>query len=361
MWKRIGNFTSLFCLLIISSPGWGLADTKTLPTNTWMVMQPGSADHRLPGTRGWYQASYDPVFRETVIFGGSASTYMSDTWTYSFDDNLWSLRRSHPDLQGPCRRDMQNLLYDPRDKVHWLFNGIAYDNMQPGCAGFMTHAGIWTYNRAENAWTKLHIPGEHLRLAPGMAYNNDTHTFLEFGGSKTNPTNTTYLFDIATRTWRQLRPPVAPAPRLNIENSLVYDKAHHVFVLFGGKGPLGDTWLFDPSTETWREVTPPASPPARDLHAMVYDDANQVVLLFGGRATQENLLNDTWIYDVKTNVWTQLTQVGTPPAMAHHAAVYDPLHGVVIVVPGIGTVHTLAFKYQPDAALPHPISLPTGK
>ena len=216
MWKRIGNFTSLFCLLIISSPGWGLADTKTLPTNTWMVMQPGSADHRLPGTRGWYQASYDPVFRETVIFGGSASTYMSDTWTYSFDDNLWSLRRSHPDLQGPCRRDMQNLLYDPRDKVHWLFNGIAYDNMQPGCAGFMTHAGIWTYNRAENAWTKLHIPGEHLRLAPGMAYNNDTHTFLEFGGSKTNPTNTTYLFDIATRTWRQLRPPVAPAPRLNI-------------------------------------------------------------------------------------------------------------------------------------------------
>ena len=132
-------------------------------------------------------------------------------------------------------------------------------------------------------------------------------------------------------------------------------------MLFGGKGPLGDTWLFDPSTETWREVTPPASPPARDLHAMVYDDANQVVLLFGGRATQENLLNDTWIYDVKTNVWTQLTQVGTPPAMAHHAAVYDPLHGVVIVVPGIGTVHTLAFKYQPDAALPHPISLPTGK
>jgi hypothetical protein len=94
---------------------------------------------------------------------------------------------------------------------------------------------------------------------------------------------------------------------------------------------------------------------------MVYDDANQVVLLFGGRDTQGNLLNDTWIYDVKTNVWTQLTRVGTPPAMAHHSAVYDPLHGVVIVVPGIGTVATLAFKYQPCAALSQHISPPSGK
>ena len=192
------------------------------------------------------------------------------------------------------------------------------------------------------------VVGIHHRLAPGIAYNPDDRSFLEFGGSKTNSTNTTFRFDISGKAWTELKPPKPlPRERINIENGLVYDGARKLFVLFGGKGgPLNDTWTFDPRTATWREMRPELSPPARELHAMVYDEANRVVILFGGRDPKGKLLNDTWVYDVSKNSWTQLTGVGEPPALFHHSAVYDPHNGVMICVTGR---ETLVFKYVPSA------------
>src|SRR5919106_3774181 len=115
-------------------PEGAAAEKLSIPTNTWVtvkttgdgsVSQYGSAG--LPRPRGWQQASFDLETREVVIFGGSSSTYMSDTWTFNLNEKVWHIRRPHPDLTGPCRRDMHNLVYDPVGRVHWLFNGIAYD------------------------------------------------------------------------------------------------------------------------------------------------------------------------------------------------------------------------------------------
>jgi hypothetical protein len=139
-----------------------------------------------------------------------------------------------------------------------------------------------------------------------------------------------------------------PRERINIENGLVYDKAHKIFVLFGGKGAgmQGDTWTFDPRASAWREMKTEVSPPARDLPAMVYDEVNRVTILFGGRDSRGKPLNDTWVYDAGANIWNQLANVGEPPPLAHHSGVYDPDHHVVIVTDGH---QTLVFKYVPGA------------
>ena len=335
------------------------AESSSFPANQWVVLKPGTPS---PGGRGWHQVSYDSEFKEVILFGGSASTYMSDTWTYSLETNTWTMRRPHPDLEGPCRRDNHNLVYDPVGRQHWLLNGVAYDNLQPNCSGFAAarRVGIWSYSRATNKWTRHDsISGTPRRVAPGMAYNPDNHTFLQFGGGEIKKSNATFVFDIAKRAWRQIKTSPSPPPRINIEGGLVYDKTNKVFVLFGGRGNSGflnDTWLFDPATESWREMTPKVSPPARDVHAMAYDDVNQVTVLFSGRrggersataresAEGKRSLNDTWIYEARKNTWTELTNVGNPPGRVHASAVYDPFQRVILVVTGRDT---LVFNYKP--------------
>lgn len=336
------------------------SEMRSFPPNTWVVLKPNGdrATERsdgLPGFRAWHQASYDLEFKEVVIFGGSAGTYMSDTWTYSLSENKWTRRRAHPDLEGPCRRDMHNLVYDPVHKLHWLFNGIPYHNLQPECPVPKSRAGVWAYDRSKNVWTKYpDTPGLHHRLAPGLAYNSKKGTILEFGGGSERVNNTTYEFDPAAKGWTLLSVSGPKPPgRFNIEGGLVYHKAANKFVLFGGltsmRGArLNDTWIFDPDTVQWRQANPPVSPPGRDIHTMVYDESTEAIVLVGGRAgpgEERGVLNDTWVYDIKKDTWTELTNVGNLPRLVHASAVYDPFQRVNIIVTGR---HTLVFRYQPS-------------
>lgn len=348
----------------------------SLPNNTWVAMQShgdgGSAYNAegTPGRRAWFQVSYDTATQEVVLFGGSAQTYMSDLWTYKLSENVWHLRREHPDLTGPCRRDNANMVYDPVRQLHWLFNGAAYDNLQPACStGFaegLASAGIWTYSRSTNQWTKV-VDAEgilHRSLAPGMAYNPNDQTFLEFGGQATgNNQNTTYIFDPANKLWTLLNPSSRPPGRTNIENALVYDEARRVFVLFGGRlqggVPTNDTWTFDPSTTNWTNKSPTHSPSVRDLHAMVYDPINRIVILHGGRGSDGSGLADTWVYDTAANTWTQIGVTGSIPRIQHHSMTYDVANQVALLVPGVTTpasaTDTYIFRYASGA----PTAVPT--
>ena len=349
MKKYPALFFSFLFIAVLSKIDGFTAEKLSLPSNTWVKVQTTGDGNvslygveGLPRPRGWHQASFDLDTREVVIFGGSSSTYMSDTWTFNLNEKVWRIRRPHPDLSGPCRRDNHNLVYDPIGKVHWLFNGIVYPDQQPDCS----RGATWIYDRSKNEWTKVSISGDrNHRLAPGIAYNPDRREFLQFGGGAVNLSNTTVRFHIAERRWQVVRANPSPPPRTNIEGGLVYDRAHKVFVLFGGKGSKGvlnDTWTFDPATEKWERKSPSVSPPARDVHAMVYDEAREKVILFGGRGRGK--LNDTWIYDAGKDEWKELQNTGNPPPMAHQSGVYDPFNDVVIIVNGRDT---LIFRYDP--------------
>lgn len=305
---------------------------------------PPSYPQGRPGSRAWSQASFDDFTGEIVLFGGSSSTYMSDTWTYHPSDNTWHKRQPHPDLDGPCRRDMHNMVYDPIGGLHWLFNGISYDNLQPGCAGYTVRPGSWTYNRASNVWTKRNVPGEHERHGAGMVYVPDIDSFIEFGGTKTNAVNETWRFNLLTKAWTKLAPTGSlPSPRLNLETSLVYDSANKKVVLFSGKYAPADTWLFDPFAVTWMQIVPPVSPPKRNLHSMAYDPLNRVVVLFGGK-DGATYFGDTWVLNVATRTWQQLTNVGSPGLTAHHTMIYDPNRQSLVLTKG---AEVWVLRYRP--------------
>jgi hypothetical protein len=121
-------------------------------------------------------------------------------------------------------------------------------------------------------------------------------------------------------SWTQLFPATQPPSRRY--HAMAYIGEDHV-LLFGGyqngtKGQsLNDTWVFDLSENTWTEMFPDPCPSSRNCHDMAYVGGDQV-LLFGGYLTND----ETWLYDFSENTWTQLFPAPLPPASYGHAMAY---------------------------------------
>ena len=81
-----------------------------------------------------------------------------------------------------------------------------------------------------------------------MHYLPQTHSVILFGGGGPNKKrfNTVYSLDVATKTWRELIPPVdeiTPWERTYHSSEMMYP----YLVLFGGEGiaDLDDLWVFN--------------------------------------------------------------------------------------------------------------------
>ena len=80
-----------------------------------------------------------------------------------------------------------------------------------------------------------------------------------------------------------------------------------------------------PNPGVWRQIlSPPPIPPARCSHTAVY--YNNAIYIFGGElATAEKYhhYKDMWRFDIKTNLWTEITPRGghAPPSRSGHRCI----------------------------------------
>ena len=97
--------------------------------------------------------------------------------------------------------------------------------------------------------------------------------------------------------------------------------------MFGGRDTnstwVDDTWVYDLSTNTWTQKNPSSKPSARYVHAMAYIGGDQA-LLFGGLIGDYpgTPNSDTWVYDLSENSWTQKHPDSHPSARGSHAMAY---------------------------------------
>jgi len=92
-------------------------------------------------------------------------------------------------------------------------------------------------------------------------------------------------------------------------------------LLFGGNtgGARNDeTWVYDLSSNTWTQKFPTVRPSARRDHTLTSLGGDQV-LLFGGNPSGGSD-DETWIYDLSENTWTQMTPAVSPAERHDHAA-----------------------------------------
>lgn len=272
-------------------------DTWAFDTSTgrWTDLAPAGA---LPPARDSHAMAYDPDTEQIILFGGVSSygEWLDDTWAYDTATNSWF------DLAPPGARPLSRmghaLAYDPVTRQTILFGGI--DDID-------TYFGdTWAYDFATNSWLDLNPAGQVPtgRYGHTMVYDADTGRVLLFGGwGNDGNFSDTWAYDPQSNTWAELDPgTTGPANRAG--QSMVYDTARGRAILIGGWGDdvfFGDTWAFDSAAGRWDEVDQggAGAPEPRGLAAAAYDPATGSTVLFGGY-DGDIQFGDTWVYGVNS-------------------------------------------------------------
>lgn len=151
-----------------------------------------------------------------------------------------------------------------------------------------------------------------LFLFGGEYYDGDSARFY----------NDLFVYQINQGEWRLVTSPNTPLPR----SGHAWCRGGNLggIYLFGGEfsSPkqgtfyhYNDFWHLDPDTREWTRLESKGknkSPPARSGHRMTY--WKNYILLFGGfqdTSQQTKYLQDTWVYDIRENVWHEFK---LPPA-----------------------------------------------
>jgi len=170
---------------------------------------------------------------------------------------------------------------------------------------------------AADDWTQQYpVSKPSARVFHAMAYAGDDQVLLFGGYADAADNDETWVYDLSDNTWTQKFPD--PHPSARRQHSIAYIGEDKV-VLFGGDNGADETWVYDLGDDTWAEQFPNPHPSARDAHAMAYIGGDQV-LLFGGLST--NFSDETWVYDLSESTWTQKNPSSKPIARRTHAMAY---------------------------------------
>jgi hypothetical protein len=180
----------------------------------------------------------------------------------------------------------------------------AYDDNQDrllmhGGDSFM---GTWLYSPSSNSWVNANGGVDTCESAPGVAMACPTG-FASYHLS-----------------------------------SAAYDSTDkRVYIFAGNYGGLYQNTLawYDSPNSAWVLVSPAGgvAPPARDRGALAFDSTNRVLMAYGGVNDSGNL-TDTWIYNIASNTWTQVSPVHTPaPTVGVFSRLsYDPTVNAFVLI-----------------------------
>jgi len=281
----------------------------------------------------------------------------------------------------PTNRYWTDMVFDSGTGMFVLFGGVAYERTQ----SIMEKNDTWTYNLSTNTWTeKFPVYAPSRRYWHEMAYDSINRVIVLFGGCNSSGSlSDTWIYNTSTNTWTKKYPaycPPATAPMVydtvtglilliasdktwtyNVSSnvwadmnlnpmpfsrqsySIAYDSERGEVLLFGGgttSNPpyLNDTWIYNVSKNSWTNMSPPNAPSGRHSSGLEYDTENRNFILFGGNDDQtyymQTPLDDTWIYDRLTNTWTEKRPMTKPPIRFSHSTGFDNINNRMVLFGG---------------------------
>lgn len=186
-------------------------------------------------------------------------------------------------------------------------------------------------------WTRVEQNGPLPPARNWFAFGHDpmSGSLIVFSGFSVNGTNNdTWIFNIATGTWTEVRPARAPAARWDSFYGVVRVGGESLFVVtlgFRGSAEFGDVWAFRFATMEWNQVTTSGTGPTPRYgghYGAAYGDSN--ILWVGSGFTGQTPLPTRYIdtyklefTDFNTATWNE---VFPQPSVANQFLPFQP-HG----------------------------------
>jgi hypothetical protein len=175
---------------------------------------------------------------------------------------------------------------------------------------------------------------------------------LLFGGDQGTPVMCMSQTEFVAEVWafhtdcnnfEQLDP--GPGMSARGRYAIALDETRGRALIHGGRYRAGtsgdytlhdDLWAFEFATDSWVELPTAGGPSPRTNHAMVV--LGDRLVLYGGNASTDGLsfipLDDTWVFELDTEVWVQVDTPNTPGARLFHASAASPEDGTMIIQGG---------------------------
>lgn len=165
---------------------------------------------------------------------------------------------------------------------------------------------VYEYSFGRNEWKKLHCTGLNTCISGHTAHwhAEADHLYTFFGKNESNDfIDIVYRLDLKTQNWAVVqKKDISPSTRSS--HSSVLWKNNYV-IIFGGElddnSKFNDTWMFNIASEEWTELEAKGDiPEARCFHSSVlYGD---FMFIYGGHP--EN--SDLFMLDLNSLIWKKL-------------------------------------------------------
>jgi len=227
---------------------------------------------------------------------------VSETWTIDLGTGAWKQLATKG--QPPAGLLGCSMVYDASAGNFILFGGWF-----PTTGNFYNET--WSFDYAGLEWKRF----EPTSSPPGrnyaeMAWDEKAGKAVLFGGDSGGDKDPrTWLFDPKTDAWTSVE--AADGPEQLDYASLTFVPPLGGCLLFGGAKPDNEsvrngTWLFDSASKTWKELKPANRPSARGWHATVWDPGRKVLWLYGGGTNRNGATDELWYFDPAKGDWIRV-------------------------------------------------------
>ncbi len=191
---------------------------------------------------------------------------------------------------------------------------------------------LWQFDLTRREWTNIVITdGPSPRFTPISTLDAARDRLLVHGGVTTIADDELFALNLADHRWRRL--PKGPSPRFD---AVAASDGAHLYVFGGflaGFNAVGDLWSFDLARDEWRLIEPRTHPrPDATTNAALAVHGGFLYLTGGHDLTR--LTPSTWRFDLRTETWERLDEVGELPVRTHFAYVRDPTTGALWLAGG---------------------------
>jgi hypothetical protein len=288
--------------------------------NTWVKRSPLKDGPPSPGMGYEASLAYDPFLRKVIRFGGhnqgGGGEQNGETWVYDPLTAKWEIKEPNTSPPGACCN--QQNVFDLVGRRFLRFQAFSGNHgWQWYREIYLNNSSVWSYDLATNTWRDMRpLPQPRTGPLRCASWDSDAHVAVVFGGEGVQ--EGTVVYDPYTNTWTKKNPKVQPEPRSG--GNMTYDAARKWHILFGTQfGNDPHTWAYDLKANEWRDLKPATQPPTdRNDPVLAYDAVNKVVIALVRVIDKEEkgeILDghlETWAFDAGKNEWKKLNPPREP-------------------------------------------------